>query len=259
MELRVIQHIGKRETQQDNYFACQGLGEYGPWLALGICDGVGGAKGGAHAARITVNAFSRELVRFATGDRRSLSAFRKRFEKARRKATSQLAFAAAENAELRDAATTVTACVATEGKLFAGNIGDSPLLIGGKGVLWHAWEEHSKAKNLLDRGKLTAEQYKSSPYRSVLVRYISASPATSRNPALGRYRLDSDDSLIACSDGALEAVTLEMLLDELDRPGISAGLDEAMAARADDNATLILATPHIQAATPTDIAAFSTN
>lgn len=243
MQIHAIQHIGTRPSQQDAFFIAQGIGEHGSHMIMCVCDGVGGTQGGARAAATAASAFGRELVEFATQGTHSIADFRHHFEQARRHTTIQLACDADDEPGLEHACTTITACVLIEDRLFAGNIGDSPLLISDGNILVHAWTEHSKAALLLSAGVLTAEEYEASPFRGVLTRFAGTRSRTSSRPPCAEYRLGQSDRVVVCSDGALEAITLNGIREQLGAPSISTVrtlFENAIRARATDNATLIL-------------------
>lgn len=243
MQIHAIQHIGTRPSQQDAFFIAQGVGEQGSHVIMCVCDGVGGTHGGAHAAATAARAFGRELVEFATRGTHSIAGFRQHFEQARRHTTIQLACDADDAPGLEHACTTITACVLIDNRLFAGNIGDSPLVIGDGNILVHAWTEHSKAALLRSAGVLTAEEYEDSPFRGILTRFAGTRSHTSSRPPCAEYRLGPEDRVVMCSDGALEAITLKRMREQLGAPSLStirALFDNAIRARATDNATLIL-------------------
>ncbi|MBE7492918.1 MAG: protein phosphatase 2C domain-containing protein [Planctomycetes bacterium] len=244
MELRVIQHIGKRDTQQDSRHAGKFDSESGEFIVSIVADGVGSTPGGSWASFTTTKAYARQLHAFATGERHTLATFRAHCERARHAATKQLARDTKTDPELGDAATTLSACVIINGHAFFTNIGDSPILIGNKNGVRIVSEEHSRAARLVAAGALTRDEYENSPFRGVLASYISLRQETSSDAHYAHEELQEFDRLIVCSDGAFEAAGEVLTAVACCQPWIDTArhqLERAIHAFATDNATLIIA------------------
>ncbi|GIK51414.1 MAG: hypothetical protein BroJett014_03870 [Planctomycetota bacterium] len=244
MELRVIQHLGARPTQQDAFFASQGQTNDEAFTVGGVADGVGGSEGGAYAAYITAHLYARFLLAFASGHEFTLERFRGYCERARRLATRHLCESAQGNPKLSTAATTISAFAAVAGQVFITNIGDSPVLAGNKHGLRVLSCEHSRAAQLVSQGVLSRQEYEDSPYRGILVNYISAEGHTSKDAHYACEQLGLRDRVIACSDGAMEAAGNACIHHACGLSWIDSArhkLDLALRTFAVDNATLVLA------------------
>ncbi len=152
---------------------------------------------------------------------------------------------AVDDPELRGMGTTLTAVMVRDGKLHLAHVGDSRAYLLRGGVLERLTEDHTLVQQLVNEGRLTAEQAAIHPQRSVITRAIGVDrdvEVDSIEPAL---ELMPGDQILLCSDGLTgpvsEAQLAEILASERDgEVACQRLLDAANAGGGPDNITVVL-------------------
>ena len=247
-------HVGMvRANNQDSGFA-------GNRLFL-VADGMGGHAGGDVASAITARAMARtdpgaEAARLAREsgetvpqDPRSapphdpLEAARA-LRTALLKANSQLRSTVEDRPELSGMGTTFTGFVTVGDQLALAHIGDSRLYLLRGGKLTQITKDHTFVQRLVDSGRITEEEAKTHPRRSVLMRVLGD---VDSSPEVDTEVLDTQvgDVWLLCSDGLcgyVEDHDIEKIM--LRRTSLQACIDglidKALSHGAPDNVTAVL-------------------
>lgn len=245
LRFAAISDVGRvRKDNQDSGYA-------GPWL-LTVCDGVGGAAGGATASSTAVQQLRRldapppeghapeELLGLVSG--------------ALHRAHDRLGEAVEHDSDLSGMATTATVAVFDGERLAVGHIGDSRAYLFRDGALSRLTHDHTFVQTLIDEGRISEEEAMVHPHRNLILRSLDG--ASEIEPDLFLVDLQSGDRLMLCSDGVsgslpdgrladvLATGTADYAAVELVRASLEAG--------SSDNVTCIVAdvVPADEAAAP---------
>lgn len=230
---------GPRAENQDRWAA-------GPGWAV-VCDGVGGHRGGAHAATTALDAVVAVLDGAdpgrgtGTGDR---------LVRAAEAANAAVVAGRAADPAVGDMATTlvVAAHDATAPPPDGGGerwvvlqVGDSPAwhvtADDARSVTW----DHSLVGDLVRAGALTPAEARAHPSRHVVTRAIGITPEV--DPELFVVDLGPGELLVLCSDGLSDVAGPEVVATVADRnpDDVAAGLvAEALARGTRDNVTVVV-------------------
>jgi protein phosphatase len=203
-----------------------------------VADGMGGYRGGARAARMTVDAVEAFLAQAPKEwplDRALAEAIRKANEEVHRAAQSG-------DAETQHMGSTVVVALVADGKAHIGHVGDSRAYLYRRGRLQRLTRDHTRLQQMLDARVLTPRQARNHPDGSVLSRAIGRRPDVEVEIA-PPLTLKDGDALLFCSDGLSGVVKDDRIRKALARqpdvqriPGDLADL--ALAAGSSDNITV---------------------
>lgn len=112
--------------------------------------------------------------------------------------------------ELHGMGTTVTACVISDNKVTAAQVGDSRLYLIRNGEITQVTKDHSLVEMLLERGSITKEDAKHHPQKNVITRAIGTDSSVQAD--IYEFCTEHDDILLLCSDGLVNMVEDERIL-----------------------------------------------
>lgn len=181
-----------------------------------VADGLGGHEAGEVASHIAV-----ETLRDHAPRRPDASALRR----AVRAANREVIRAAREGIGRWGMGTTLTAALVHGTRLTIAHVGDSRAYLLHGGVLSRLTEDHSVVADLIRAGRMTEEESRSHPNRSVITRALGTDP----DLKIDVYEVDASagDRLLLCTDGLTVA-----LLDEQIREILAANREPEAAVRA---------------------------
>ncbi len=181
-----------REENQDRMSGIHvGLGQ-----AYIVADGMGGHKGGAMAATLTVEGLQRHLNETAAGVDVE-GAIKFAFEKTNKTVYER---AHSGDSETEEMGSTAVLFLISGRVARVAHVGDSRAYLYRKGELRPLTKDHTKVQKMMDAGMLTAEEARDHPDASVLDRAIGNQPDIDVDigPIL---ELKDGDSILLCSDG----------------------------------------------------------
>lgn len=233
-------HVGMvRANNQDAGFA-------GNQLFL-VADGMGGHAGGDVASALTAKALS-ELDTHAFTDPTAAVA---QLQSSLLQANRNLSHTVSEHPELAGLGTTFTGFVALDNKLALAHIGDSRLYLMRNGQLTQITKDHTFVQRLVDSGRITEDEAKIHPRRSVLMRVLGD---VDSSPEIDTQVLDTKpgDVWLLCSDGLCGYVDerdIELTLRrECDlQTAVDLLIDRSLMNGAPDNVTAVLVETHADA------------
>jgi serine/threonine protein phosphatase PrpC len=207
-------NIGGRKEQQD--FA--GSLRTADGLLVVVCDGMGGARGGALAARMAVTIV---LDQFKKSSNISAVNF---LSKAIQIANNEIYTRSVDDPEYKGMGTTITALLLQEEKAVVAHVGDSRVYqlrgntFGSKVNTVFRTTDHSKVFELVKRGILTEEQARTSEESNVILRALGIK---------SRVEVDIQDNLpykkndifLLCTDGICGAVPEKLMIELLSKKG----------------------------------------
>lgn len=220
-----------RQSNQDSGYA-------GPHLAL-LCDGMGGPAGGDIASAVAIEHLA-PLDSDVYRPDEMLDLLRSSVQKAH----ADLISRSSENPDLSGLGTTCIAIMRSGNKLAMVHVGDSRAYLVRGGVLTQVTTDHTFVEYLVETGRLTREQARRHPQRSVLLRVLGDTEGEVQLDESVREALPGDRWLL-CSDGLsgpVTADTLQEVLTDNDDPGEAADrlIDLALRAGGPDNVTAIV-------------------
>jgi PPM family protein phosphatase len=219
-----------RSTNEDSGYA-------GPHL-LAMADGMGGHAGG-DVASSTVLAALVGLDDEAIGGRDLSQALLDRVVAA----NADLGDAVRADSRLDGMGTTLIALLRSRDKLVLAHIGDSRAFMVRDGVVTQITKDHSFVQNLVDEGRISAEEAQTHPQRSLVTRVLTGSADDEPDLVVRQGRIG--DRYLICSDGLTDYVarsTVEEVLTGVADPGECADRLVALALRAGapDNVTVVV-------------------
>ena len=220
-----------RSNNEDSGYA-------GPHL-LAMADGMGGHAGG-DVASSTVIAALVDLDDEALGGRDLSQALLDRVLSA----NADLGDAVRADARLDGMGTTLIAILRARDKIVLAHIGDSRAFMVREGVVTQITKDHSFVQNLVDEGRITAEEAQTHPQRSLVTRVLTGAPDDEPDLVVRQGRIG--DRYLICSDGLTDYVARDTVDDVL--LGVAAPAEcadrlvaLALRAGAPDNVTVVVA------------------
>jgi serine/threonine protein phosphatase PrpC len=208
---KIAEGIGGRKEQQD--FAGASETKFG--LLVVVCDGMGGAKGGATASRMAVNAIMHTVLNASSNSPASvlLEAFQR--------ANAEIFRHSRMDENCRGMGTTGTAILLQKEKATVAHVGDSriyqlrnpELFAKGMQKIFRT-NDHSKVFELVKRGIMNEEQARVSDESNVILRALGLRPEVEVEIKDNLPYLKGDRFLL-CTDGicgAVPEITLLTLL-----------------------------------------------
>jgi serine/threonine protein phosphatase PrpC len=205
MDVFTLTDIGRlREENQD--FVYRGATKYFP-LVMMVADGMGGHAGGSLASRKAVECIAEAMENM--------------------KPEPELLRQAVETANLRileiarnipaynSMGTTIVVAACTENRVILAHVGDSRAYLLHEHVLWQLTTDHSYVQYLVEKGKMTQEEARVSPYRNMITRALGMEGL---EVDLIEAPLEKGDILLLCSDGLSSYFSNEELQQYLEIP-----------------------------------------
>ncbi|BDA64269.1 PP2C family protein-serine/threonine phosphatase [Actinomyces capricornis] len=220
-----------RQSNQDSGYA-------GPHLCI-LCDGMGGPAGGDIASAVAV-----EHLMPLDADSHQAGELLGLMREAVQAAHAELVSLSSQDPELAGLGTTCISVMRSGNKLAMVHVGDSRAYMLRDGTLTQVTTDHTFVEYLVETGRLTRDQARQHPQRSVLLRVLG--------DAEGDVQLDESireavpgDRWLLCSDGLSGPVTAETIgevLASVSDPGQAADqlVDLALRAGGPDNVTAVV-------------------
>ncbi|HWU29886.1 MAG TPA: PP2C family serine/threonine-protein phosphatase [Microbacterium sp.] len=227
-----ISHTGKvRSNNQDSGYSGANL--------FVVADGMGGHAGGDVASSIAIGRMEGLDHPYASTDDAQAS-----LQAAATTAASDLVRASKERPELAGLGTTLSAIVMVDDHAVIGHIGDSRIYLYRDDALTQITTDHTFVQRLVDSGRITLEEARYHPRRSVLMRVLSDMDIA---PDLDMFVMPTHpgDRWLLCSDG-LSGVVDEAHIAKAMAQGLAPGrtadnlLKQALDGGAPDNVTVVL-------------------
>ena len=244
----------KRSVNQDSFK----ITEFNANSVLAVvCDGMGGAAGGGDASSIASEAFTK----FAT--ERLPAILKKKFPamsderkiktiltEAANAANAAVFEAASDDPELQGMGTTLVASLLAFGTLYTVNVGDSRMYLAHQSKLKQITHDHSYVQYLLDTGRITEDEAKTSTRRNIITRAVGIGENVEADVFTSRADAGKATALL-CSDGLVNYVSEDEMLTLLSEMGSSpdeekvnkcldALIDTANEAGGGDNITAVI-------------------
>lgn len=206
-----IHELGKRANQEDSIYPIEGKATENDRLFL-LCDGMGGHEHGEVASQSICKSLSSFLLQHAVAsegleDKLLSDALAYAYEE-----LDKLAIAG----DTRQMGTTLILLYFHSNGCTAAHIGDSRIyhLRPSSHTILYKSRDHSLVYDLYQAGELTYEEMKTFPQKNVITRAMIAGDRNHPKPDVVHISdIQPDDYFYICSDGMLEQMEDEELLD----------------------------------------------
>ena len=236
LDIFAVTDIGRaREENQDDIYE----GTIGnKTTVLIVADGMGGHAGGSLASREAVLSVVRSLQHMREDTRQAEA-----LEQALKLANLRILEIARDIPQYRSMGTTLTAAAISGGKLCVAHVGDSRAYLLHEHHLRQLTKDHSYVQYLVDKGRMTREEARKSPYRNMITRALGMEDL---QVDLYEESVKAGDVVLLCSDGLsmyFSDAELQEILDVRESAQKKAKhlLDLALKRGGSDNISVILA------------------
>lgn len=209
----------RRKVNQDNFIIRQ-ISERA--LFAVVCDGMGGAAGGFEASSIASTVFAdeaeRTLAPYISGEKKLTPQIAERFlSRAVDKANEAVLLRAESEESLSGMGTTLVGVFVLDGEVYAVNVGDSRMYLVTGDTLTQITHDHSYVQFLVDIGKLSEDEARTSTNRNIITRAVG----TARDTECDFFSVDAgeDAMLLLCSDGLSNMLSSDDILAAFDGMG----------------------------------------
>ncbi len=217
-----------RGNNEDSVYA-------GPRL-LAIADGMGGHAAGEVASKIVISTLE------SLDDDRSVVDLIAALRESVREANSRISEAVEANAELDGMGTTLTALRFVGSKVGLVHVGDSRAYLLRGDRLSQITHDDTYVQYLVDSGKLTPDEAKDHPRRSVILRTLNGGEV---QPDVSIREARAGDRYLLCTDGLTDVVSPDTIAETLRAPDPQEAADRlvelALRGGGPDNVTVIVA------------------
>lgn len=210
-----IHELGTRDNQEDSIYPVAGQATEANRVFV-LCDGMGGAEHGEVASSTVANAIASSLERLqANGDMTPRQMLKTALNDAYDALDARNA--SEEKTSAKTMGTTLCVLILHDGGALMAHIGDSRIYHvrpSSRSILTKT-RDHSMVRDMIDLGEITPEQAKSVNYRNIITRVMQ--PNSDRDPSQIDETTDvqAGDYFYLCSDGMLEQMDDEQLLEIL--------------------------------------------
>lgn len=171
---------------------------------LAVCDGMGGAKSGALASLIAMEAYLDRLHRLILAGNKHFDLLPQWMREACNAANAAV-YERGTNPDHAGMGTTLVSAVVFGRHAVILNVGDSrAYLIRGRKIL-RITQDHSVVEELLAQGTITEAEAAVHPNRNLITRAVGVEPAVEAD--VFTQRLRRGDRLLLCSDGLSNTLT----------------------------------------------------
>ena len=206
MSFSGITDIGLKRKNNQDYFRTATIGH--AEIAV-LCDGMGGAAGGAVASKLAADSFLEYIENNADALSKG-DTIKDLLLQAGNAAHMSVYNCANEFIELDGMGTTLVACIYKDGVLYIINAGDSRLYTITNGQLQKQTKDHSLIQDLLDKGVINEEQAKNHPYKNYIMRALGTETVLTYD----YFEYDKDfDYVLLCSDGLYNFVSDDDMIE----------------------------------------------
>jgi protein phosphatase len=217
-----------RGNNEDSVYA-------GPRL-LAIADGMGGHAAGEVASKIAIGAVE------VLDEDRALGDLMGAMRRAVAEGNQRIAEAANRNTQLEGMGTTLTALRFAGSQVGLVHVGDSRAYLLRGDQLAQITRDDTYVQMLVDSGKITAEEAKDHPRKSVILRALTGQEV---EPEVSIREARAGDRYLLCSDGLSDVVSPETILETMQIAEVQECADRlvelALRGGGPDNVTVIVA------------------
>lgn len=239
--------LGKRSNQEDSRFPDMDVLPPNQRFFI-VCDGVGGHAKGEVASGLVANTIGSALMQFDW----SKDFTNADFGRALDKAYNALDANAANNNH--DMATTMVLAAFHGSGMTLAHIGDSRIyhIRPDDGIIYRS-DDHSMVNTMVHNGMITPDEAETDKRRHIITRYMSPTDADQTRcmaTVLQTADVKDGDYVFLCSDGVLQSIDDEMLIDIMGNATsdeqIIAQMKERCQASSDNSTAILIHVDHVE-------------
>ena len=242
-----LSDIGKlRKENQDSFqvFEYKAAEELPIITVAIVCDGMGGAKGGAVASKLTIESITEQLK----AKKPNMSEIRDVLREAIGLANRSVYERARSDSECSGMGTTLVAAVADGERAIVANVGDSRCYLICENSIEQLTKDHSLVESLIESGEITRAEAKNHPKRNIITRAIGVYETVECD--FYEVALEESSGLLLCSDGLSGMMEDSEMLFEISQTeqtetAVSRMVHIALDRGAPDNITAVLLTTRL--------------
>ncbi len=189
----------KRSNNEDSYLCLSFQSNQQPEYLMAVADGMGGHTGGEIASAIAIETLRKSALSQFDGAKMPEADFPMILENCVQKANHEIFLQASQDNDLRGMGSTLVTALIAENKTFVSNVGDSRAYLIRNKTIQQITLDHNWKNDQLQRGDLSEEDIKNSPYKDLITRSLGLHSETN----VDIYKLESmsGDYLLLSSDG----------------------------------------------------------
>ncbi|MDN5331113.1 MAG: family protein phosphatase [Tepidanaerobacteraceae bacterium] len=184
-----------RPNNEDAFYIPEDMNE--PLLFI-VADGMGGHNAGEVASRLAVEEIS-SYIKTKYDAKSFQDDVALLIKEAFMAANEKIYKTSLESAEWAGMGTTATLALFKDGRVYIGHVGDSRAYMLRSGHLRQLTKDHSLVWQLMEEGRLTAQEIKYHPMRNVITRALGVDDKVDVD--ISDYEYKSGDIFLLCSDG----------------------------------------------------------
>lgn len=188
--------IGLMRDSNQDYCKTGAFSENAVWAV--VCDGMGGANGGCTASSEAAETIAR-LMTEKYREEMSSEALKEMMEDAVCDANRKVFEMSLADSSLYGMGTTVVCAVARNGQVHIVHAGDSRAYLYRDGTLSRVTTDHSVVQEMVDAGRITAEEARLHPNRNIITRALGVDPVLMTDYNVEAFTEGS--LLLICTDG----------------------------------------------------------
>lgn len=218
-----------REHNEDSYMAKSPL--------FVVADGMGGHEAGEVASKIAVDTMAAHAPKGPNPEALADAVI---------EANAAVLRGAQNGTGKPGMGTTLTAVTVFDDEVTVAQVGDSRAYLLHDGALQRITRDHSLMAELIEQGRLTEEEARFHPQRSVITRALGSDP--NMQPDTFTLQVEDGDRLMLCSDG-LSSMVADDIIEAIMRQHVGpaqacdALVNEALASGGLDNVTVVIIDP----------------
>lgn len=230
--------IGRvRSENQDTWRA--GCRQDGSLWAV-VCDGMGGENAGRLASTTAVESMQEQLQE--PDPLEEINAGQRLRETVKQSNRVVYQTACEGGSDTYRMGTTIVAVLVRGGDAYYVHVGDSRIYLCRDHALVQLTRDHSRVQDMLDDGRITAQQARYHPERNRLTRALGVEPRVKVD--LGTIPVQPGDEILLCSDGLSNQVTSRQITSVLSETPFYSQANElvqlALATGGPDNITAVV-------------------
>ncbi len=206
-----------------------------------VCDGMGGASGGEVAGTTAVKTISDSILA-SYQPSVSESGIRAILTAAVENANLSVFDLADKNPQLKGMGTTVVSVIVDKQKIHIMHAGDSRAYLIRDSKVIQLTRDHSVVQNMIESGKITAEEAKNHPDKHVITRALGVNESV--QPEYNCIELIENDIILICTDGLSNFIEPERLVELVTSDSLSSAperlINEAIENGSTDNITAVI-------------------
>ncbi|MBQ6265123.1 MAG: Stp1/IreP family PP2C-type Ser/Thr phosphatase [Clostridia bacterium] len=197
MKITAKTDVGTVRKQNQDSCAAGEISEGISWAV--VCDGMGGAAGGAVASTMAVRMIS-DIISAVRRETLTESYIRSLLISSIENANTKIYDYSCSNPELSGMGTTAVAVITVDDKAFIAHVGDSRAYkLSENGSIVQITTDHSMVQQLVEMGNITPEQARIHPERNIITRAVGVDEKVRVDFSCEEF--NTGETLLICTDG----------------------------------------------------------